>query len=38
VLSNLKLTVHVIVLPETLFRLQSYNTFSFRGSAGLSGC
>jgi hypothetical protein len=34
----LKLTVHVIIFPEMLFRFQSYNVFSFRGSAGSSGC
>jgi hypothetical protein len=25
-------------ISEMLFRLQSYNVFSFRGSADLSGC
>jgi hypothetical protein len=30
--------VHVAVFPQTLFSFQSYTVFSFRGSAGLSGC
>jgi hypothetical protein len=39
VLYKLELTVHVILFPQSLFKLQTYNDVGrFCGGVGLSGC